>query len=338
MSRPAINQSREREQLHRKFAEMGLRGYWQLQREERNVEPRLWRWADLYPVLMQTTEVVRIGPDAFRRNIGLQTGSRTVSFGFQIVLPGEKAAAHRHTNSALRFVVKGNGAYTTSNGEPMVMQPGDLLIQPNFAWHDHVNDSEQPIIWIDALDSELVNFLDASFREERTDSKQQPLTKTSGTSRRLYGPIRQPVINPGAGVPYHYKWGETLEALEELAKQEGFHDPYDGVLLEYKNPLTGGHTFLTMTCFIQMLLPGQTTRFHRHTGTTHYHVVQGSGVLIVDKTESKELSWTEHDSLTLPPWRWHQHRNHSATEPAILFSITDRPLLQMTGLDREEQA
>ena len=337
MTSSATNIRGTREELHRKFAAMGLRGYWQMEREERNVQPRLWRWDELYPVLMETTEVIRIGPDAFRRNVGLQTRSRTISFGFQIVLPGETAAAHRHTNTALRFVVKGSGAYTTSDGEPMIMAPGDLLIQPNFAWHDHVNDSKEPIIWIDALDSELVNYLDASFREDWAEGKQQPLTKTSGASRRLYGPIRQPELNPRAGVPYHYKWGETLEALEELAKTEGVHDPYDGVLLEYKNPITGGHTFLTMTCFIQMLLPGQTTRFHRHTATTHYHVVRGTGALVVDKNETKEFAYNEHDSFTLPPWRWHQHRNNSTTEPAILFSVTDRPLLQMTGLDREER-
>jgi gentisate 1,2-dioxygenase len=330
---PLVNKG-DRDQLHVKFAALGLRGYWQLEHEQRKVQPRIWKWDEIYPVLMETSEVIRIGPDAFRRNVGLQTGSRTVSFGFQIVLPGETAAAHRHTNTALRFVVKGKGAYTTSDGEPMIMEPNDLLIQPNFAWHDHANDSGEPIIWVDALDGGLVNYLDASFREDWPEGKRQPLTKNNGASRRLYGSIRQPVINAPVGVPYHYKWTETLAALQE-AKEET-HDPYDGIILEYKNPLTGGHTFLTMTCFIQMLLPGETTHFHRHTGTTHYHVVQGSGALIIDKSESKTFRFVEHDSFTLPSWHWHQLRNLSANDPAILFSVTDRPLLQMTGLDREE--
>jgi gentisate 1,2-dioxygenase len=329
------NDQKAREQLHKKFSQMGLRGYWQLDHDTVPVEPKIWRWKELYPVLMETTEVIRIGPDSFRRNVGLETGSRTVSFGFQIVLPGEKAAAHRHTNSALRFVVSGGGAYTTSAGEPMVMEPGDLLIQPNFAWHDHVNDSKEPIIWIDALDSALVHYLSASFREEWAEGTQQPLTKPAGTSRRLYGPIRQPSIELGSGLPFHYKWNETLEALGSAAA-EGGDNPHDGVLLEYKNPIDGGSTFRNMTCYIQMLQPGQTTKFHRHTGITHYHVVKGSGTFTVDKHEPKDFHWTEHDSFTLPPWRWHRHRNNSASEPAILFSVSDRPLLKMTGLDREE--
>jgi gentisate 1,2-dioxygenase len=338
MSTAAVSEARDREQLHKKFAEMGLRGYWQMRHETERMQPKLWRWREIHPVLMETTEVIRIGPDAFRRNVGLQTGSKTLSMGFQIVLPGETAAAHRHANTALRFVVQGGGAYTTSNGEPMVMEPGDLLIQPNWVWHDHVNNSKEPIIWIDALDAGVVGFLDASaFREEWAEGKQQPLTKTNGASRRLYGPARQPKVeyNGAAGVPYHYKWSEALEALKELADQ-GLDDPYDGLFIEYKNPVDGGHTFLTMTCHLQMLQPGQETRFHRHTGTVLYHTVQGRGVTIIDKNSPVEMQWDEHDSFSLPSWRWHAHKNLSQVEPAILFSVTDRPLLKMTGLHREE--
>ena len=38
----------------------------------------------------------------------------------------------------------------------MYMYPGNLPIQPNFAWHDHTNNSNEQIIRIDALDSGLV--------------------------------------------------------------------------------------------------------------------------------------------------------------------------------------
>jgi gentisate 1,2-dioxygenase len=338
MSKPATNNQTDRDRLHEKFAQLGLKGYWQNQRDNQRMNPKLWRWKDIYPVLMETTEVIRIGPEAFRRNVGLQTGSKTLSMGFQIVLPGETAAAHRHANTALRFVVSGGGAYTTSNGEPMIMQPGDLLIQPNWVWHDHVNNSHEPIIWIDALDAGVVSFLDASgFREEWAEGKQQPLTKTSGASRRLYGPARRPKIEyeGAAGVPYHYKWSEALDTLKEL-KDQGCNDLYDAFYLEYKNPIDGGHTFLTMTCYLQMLEPGQETRFHRHTGTVLYHAVQGRGVTIIGKADAKEMQWDEHDSFSLPSWHWHAHKNLSDKERAILFSVSDTPLLEMTGLARDE--
>jgi gentisate 1,2-dioxygenase len=91
-----------------------------------------------------------------------------------------------------------------------------------------------------------------------------------------------------------------------------------------------------MTCHLQMLQPGQQTRFHRHTGTVLYHAVQGQGTTMMDRTDAKELQWNAHDSFSLPSWRWHAHKNLSQTDTAILFSVTDRPLLEMTGLDREE--
>jgi len=87
---------------------------------------------------------------------------------------------------------------------------------------------------------------------------------------------------------------------------------------------------------LQMLQPGQETRFHRHTGTVLYHTVQGRGVTIVDKINATEMEWDKHDSFSLPSWRWHAHKNLSDKENAILFSVSDRPLLQMTGLDRQE--
>jgi gentisate 1,2-dioxygenase len=201
-----------------------------------------------------------------------------------------------------------------------------------------VNNSKEPVIWLDALDGGLVRFLNASeFREEWAEGKQQPLIKAGGASRRLYGPARESHADFQApvGVPYHYKWGEALESLNELVKQD-ICDPYDGYYLEYKNPIHGGHTFLTMTCHLQLLQPGQETRFHRHTGTVLYHTVRGRGVTLIDKTPSTTIQWDEHDSFSLPSWRWHAHQNLSKTDPAILFSVSDRPLLEMTGLDREE--
>ena len=40
--------------------------------------------------------------------------------------------------------------------------------------------------------------------------------------------------------------------------------------------------------------------------------------------------------MVVPNWSWHRHINSSDSEPAILFSTTDRPLLETLGLYREE--
>ena len=318
------------EAFNQKLRDNGLTGYWMRPatvQSGTDKEPRLLRWADVYPLLLEAGEVVRLGDDTFRRNIG----------GFQVVMPGEKAPAHQHTSSAMRFVVVGDGsAYTTTNGEQMFMRPGDLLVQPNFGWHDHTNLGQEPVIWMDMLDTALVNLVEGMFRGEWAEGEVQPVTKPEGYHSRAYGLLRPTRLTRTRDpfVPVTYKFTDTLPVLESLADGDG--DPYDGVLLEYTNPATRGHTLPTMSARIQMLRPGEATRAHRHTGTVRYHAVRGQGVTTVDLNDPTELTWGEKDTFWIPSWRWHQHRNLSADEPAILFTITDSPIAEAFGLYKEE--
>jgi gentisate 1,2-dioxygenase len=253
--------------------------------------------------------------------------------GFQIVMPGESAEAHRHSPSALRFVVQGQGAYTTSNGEPMIMAPGDLLTQPNWVWHDHTNNTADPIIWIDSLDAGLVRLLDARFFEKWRDGRVQPLTRPYGFSTHRYGTLRQPDDEHWAA-PFHYPWQDTHVNLQLMA-QDRRNDPHDGIVLEYRNPVTGGHTLRNATCYIQMLRPGEVTKAHRHTGMWIYHVYDGSGVTMVGSGKEVELAWQNKDVFVVPSWAWHWHENRS-DKPAYLFSVSDRPIVEAAGLYREE--
>lgn len=317
------------EALNAKLREHGLWAYWMRQpREEtQRAEPKIDRWSVVYPLLLEAGEVVTL-EHAFRRNMA----------GYQIVMPGERAAAHRHTASAMRFVVKGDGsAYTTTNGEQMFMSPGDLLVQPGWGWHDHTNLSQEPVIWMDMLDTSLVHLLDVEFREDWPNGEQQPVTHPEGFYSEMYGKVRPArlVGKDNQVPPVTYKWGDTMRMLERMAAEEE-HDPYDGVLLEYTNPVTGGHVLPTLSTRIQMLRPGEVTGAHRHTGAVKYHVVSGHGVSTVDAENATELDWEDHDNFTIPSWRWHSHRNTSTTEPAILFTVSDFPQAEAFGLYREE--
>lgn len=338
MSTARQSHQEEMRALKELYESVGLRGYWDMVRGTglEPIQPKIWRWFDVYPALQRAAEVVRLGEDTFRRATEMKTGSRTIIASFQYVGPGETAAAHRHTASALRFVVQGHGGYTTSEGEQMFMEPGDLLTQPNWTWHDHSNLGNEPMIWLDGLDVGLVQYLDANFHEEWAEGEMQPVTKAQGDSLERLTFIRSPSFGKvNRRVPFHYRWADTLRALE-AARVSKDADPYDGYVLEYNDPITGGHTFVTISCRIQMLLPGQMTRFHRHTSTTICHAVAGEGIIRIDKKDTVEFSWGEKDTFIVPPWRWHQHCNVSRTEPAILFSESDLPVLEMLDLYREE--
>ena len=64
--------------------------------------------------------------------------THTLSMGIQMIKPGEIAWAHRHTLAAIRFVIKGDGkVFTVVDGEKCPMEPYDLILTPQWTWHDH---------------------------------------------------------------------------------------------------------------------------------------------------------------------------------------------------------
>src|SRR5262245_47135536 len=129
--------------------------------------PSLWRFVEIRAAMLEAGQLIT-AKEAERRvlileNPGLRGQSRiTTSLyaGVQLVMPHEVAPAHRHSQSALRFVLEGQGAHTTVNGERTLMHPGDFIITPYMAWHDHGNDTEEPMFWLDGLDIPLIQILD----------------------------------------------------------------------------------------------------------------------------------------------------------------------------------
>ena len=142
---------------------------------------------------------------------------------------------------------------------------------------------------------------------------------------------RKPVSGSEQAPLLRYPWKQIEPQLRALAKNAG--TPYDGAAVEYVNPLTGGPTLATLTCWIQLLKPGERTKKHRHTSSAAYFVVRGEGTTIVGDAA---LEWTQHDSFAVPNWSWHQHINRSQSEEAILFSVNDTPIIKAFNLYREE--
>ncbi len=348
----AVPETPEVTALHRRLAEHSLGGHWQQRERNRALVPHLWPWSVIYSCLMESGEVIKLGgidDAAKRRTVQLVNPSltdkkattRTLQMSIQLVKPGERAECHRHTAAALRFVVESDGAgYTNVEGEQMMMEPGDLVLTPNWTWHDHYNAGKSNLVWLDVLDAPLATHLDAQFHENYSEGPAQPIVKRDGYCKQQFGTIR-PRITDGANraLPYNYKWRDTLQALKDVATA-GQNDPHDGVLLEYVNPVTGGPTMPTIGCWAQMIQPGESTKPHRHTSSTIYQVVQGEGLTKVGakKGAGKELVWGAHDCFFVPSWNWHHFENKSTKDPAIIFSVTDRPVLESLGLFREEAA
>ena len=126
-------------------------------------QPASWSFAEIRAAMIEAGRLIT-AKEAERRvlileNPGLRGQSKITTdlyAGVQLVLPGEVAPAHRHSQSALRFVLEGDGAHTSVNGERTPMRYGDFIITPPMAWHDHGNETDQPMFWLDGLDIPIV--------------------------------------------------------------------------------------------------------------------------------------------------------------------------------------
>lgn len=283
---------------------------------ESKAVPYLWRWRDLRPQAMRAAALVGT-QQAERRVLRLSNpelsgiASNTLVANIQIVLPGEIARAHRHSAAALRLIIEGSGGYTVVNGERVAMSPGDLVLTPNWSWHDHANDTDAPMIWLDGLDTPLVRMLEAGFYEEYPEERQ------------VFA------AGPNAS-PWHYPMSEMRAALERRAAA----DPggTGEIVLEYQNRLTGGPVMPTIACRMRLLRPGETTRANRRVSCTNYHVVEGSGYSVIGRTR---LDWDDKDVFTVPTWTFEEHVN-CGDRPAFLFSFSDAPVMKALSLYREE--
>ncbi|PAT40086.1 NADPH dehydrogenase [Vandammella animalimorsus] len=305
--------------------------------------PMLWRYRDLREHVLRSVDLVT--PEkAGRRVIYLDNPGRSdvaaavgwLYSGLQVMHPGEKASAHAHSSSALRFIMEGRGAYTIVDGHKMTLGANDFVLTPNGCWHEHgVEEAGLPCIWQDGLDIPLVNAMEAGFYAVHPDLHQAVGYPVDDTVALWGAPgLRAQALDWAQ--PYSplfkYQWEPTYEALRRLAASRQ-DCPFDGALMHYVNPVTHGHVMATIGASMQLLRPGFVGKAHRHTGSFLYHVAKGSGYSVIG---GRRFDWQEHDIFCVPSWAWHEHVNTSQSEDACLFCFNDLPVMEKLALYRQE--
>jgi gentisate 1,2-dioxygenase len=299
-----------------------------------------WHYAALRDWLMESGTLIT-AREAVRRvlileNPGLPgTSAITPSLyaGLQLILPGEIAPSHRHTQTALRLIVEGTGAYTAVDGERVSMRPGDFVITPSWTWHDHGSEADGPVVWLDGLDIPLVRFLDCGFAENLGDEV-QPLLRPEGDALARYGANLLPVgFKPpanGASPLFAYPYARTREALVTLARSGSF-DPWDGLRLAFTHPATGGPAMPTIGATIQWLPAGFDGRTRRSTDGTVFHCIEGEGEA---RIAGATFTFGPRDTFVVPSW---QPVSLHAARDTALFAFSDRPVQEALHLWREER-
>jgi gentisate 1,2-dioxygenase len=348
IGRARVQDTPELEAYYKELEALGAGALWTVANDIEPWEPRsssvpmLWKYEDLRSLVLKSSELVT-PEQAGRRVVYLVNDKRKdvsaavgwLYTGIQVTRPGESTSAHRHKASALRFIMEGDKGYTVVDGNKIMLEVNDFVITPNSTWHEHgVEADGQTCIWQDGLDIPLVNALEAN--DYAVYDGKQPLVVpvnhlpiTFGTAGLIAPDI---AWNKPYSPLFKYSWKQVYPALVETAKVNKTNS-FDGIIMQYSNPQTGGHVMQTMGASMQLLPAGFKGKAHKHTGSFVYQCAKGKGYSIIN---GQRFDWKERDIFCIPSWAWHEHVNLSDTEDACLFSFNDLPTIEKLGLYQEK--
>ena len=316
--------------------------------------PYSWKYQDARAKLFKLGDLLTV-EEAERRNINFVNPSLrnfmpaaslpTLRGGIQLLLPGEKAYTHRHSANAFRFVLEApdHGACTIVEGTKIPMHPGDLVLTPNWTWHDHHNESASHAIWYDGLDVLLAYMMGGVFSQEFKDA-------AGGSYQNVQRPAEPLVHCYDAGLVHrkkmfpdhvpasdnpllYYPYSRSRQALQNLL-DAGAGNEHDGVLMDYVNPVTAGPTFPSMSTSLRMV-PGKATLEARHR-TENVMFITMEGSVTFHLPDNQTFRTAPFDVTAMPSWVPYTVTN-TEKEPAVLFSNSDRPLFEKLGFYREAE-
>jgi len=301
---------------------------------ERKCAPIIWHYSEVRPLLLQAGDLTPI-EKAERRVLILANptldaatarATPTIYLGLQLIKPGETAPNHKHSPSAIRFVVEGEGAFTMVEGERLPMEKGDLILTPSGRWHEHGHLGKGPVVWLDALDLPLIYSVEASYCVEGPSQISSNKPDRSHTTYRRSGLVPYSVLeHRSSKYPLkRFPWSEVREALLALAAACGRDQTAH---LAYVNPETGGECLPILGFSALALRAGETFAPRRRSASSVFHVIEGSGDAVVDGVE---MAWVEADTIAVPTHANIKVRNNSS-KMAFLFMVDDAPMQRKLG-------
>jgi gentisate 1,2-dioxygenase len=311
--------------------------------------PHLWRWADLYPLAARSADLVPVGRGGERRAIGLGNpglpgdpyATPTLWAAIQYLAPRENAPEHRHSQSAFRFVLEGEGVWTVVDGDPVAMRRGDLLLTPGWRFHGHQNVSDTAMAWLDGLDIPLVATTDQGFFEFGPEIVRDTATPDRSRNERLWG---SPGLTPLSAVGARpssplmaYRWAYTDAALtSQLELEEEGHPGVAGpghAAVRFTNPTTGGDALTTIRTEMHRLRPDGSIPAGRTSASSVWQVFSGTGTVVMNGT-SRAL---EHGDVFVAP-SWTEVSLVAGDNGLDAFTFSDAPVFEKLSLLRTETA
>jgi gentisate 1,2-dioxygenase len=139
----------------------------------------------------------------------------------------------------------------------------------------------------------------------------------------------RPAPPPDAG--YLWSW-DKIRPLITAAIEVASPEAVERRVLQLVPPIPKcqdeQQTSRTLAANIQILLPGEKARPHRHTMNALRFVLEGSGASTI--VDGKPCPMEEGDLILTPAWTWHEHV-HQGSGPIIWLDALDVPFQQYMG-------
>jgi gentisate 1,2-dioxygenase len=129
----------------------------------------------------------------------------------------------------------------------------------------------------------------------------------------------------GKARPYLWRYADLRPHLLRAGELVSTTEAERRVLM-LLNPGLEGTAAATPTLFagMQLILPGEIARAHRHSPAALRVIVEGRGAYTA--VEGERCFMEPGDVILTPPWSWHDHGS-SATEPVIWLDGLDLPMV-----------
>jgi gentisate 1,2-dioxygenase len=133
---------------------------------------------------------------------------------------------------------------------------------------------------------------------------------------------------------HHWSWSTLAPMIQQATEVRSMEAVERRVLMlvsPHSAPVGGAAgTVTNLNANLQILLPGEKARPHRHTMNALRFVLSGNGA--VTTVDGKPCQMDEFDLVTTPGWCWHEHE-HRGTAPIVWLDVLDASLHRYLGTD-----
>jgi gentisate 1,2-dioxygenase len=275
--------------------------------------------------------------------------NRTHRFWINQLAPGGeegkqvwKTLGHRHTVEAVIYWLSGHG-HSIIDGIRYDWKPGDIICVPMFAWHRHINESDELALYIASTTGPLSMGLgQAVYEDERYPQyfvfAQQGEEAVKALMPGGHGDLASSADAAKLSQSQRLYAEQLLFAVQEeelrrkskvlmRAEDVTFESTTMGRIAYVVDARIGFHV-KALSAVIGEVPPDKHSGSHRHLYDEIDYVISGHGKVIID---DKSYEVKRGDVLAVPVFAWHQYFG-SGSEPLRILSLSTRPAMENLGL------